>query len=546
MATTSLWPIHNSGSKAVKAIVRQVVEYAENEDKTKERAPAKEKASTADPQATVKSVMEYVSDKNEGMKYVTGINCTAEHAVEEMMITKRRWPDKGNRVLYHGYQSFMPGEVTPEQAHRIGVKLAQDLWSERFEVVVATHLDRAHIHNHYVINAMSFVDGTKFIWDEEFPRMQVRSDELCRAESLSVLPPNQDNEAARHIGAIHAGLKGTPTIESIVKEDVDSCVLAASSLSEWYRLMEAKGYRIDDSRKYLRVWPYGHTKCIRIDRRYGSEYTLEALEGRILSHGLVAEGVVEGENEDEAEEVRRLYEELRGRSESDERKSHGTTGAGMETHKGKQNPQTEKGRIKPYTMQRSYKGSSPLIAVQSRLMLPIGIQITYLRFIVRMGYRRTPRQIARIHYLYREELTRLDHYIAETRFLIGDDIHTEAELREKMENTYREISQSKKALQRLYRRSREHPEEKDSIVPQIRDMAAHLQEEKKDYRLCQSILIRTETMCRKEVMVERLKEDPAVAAKQIEATEKQGNKGKQNMEKAEERTKGGELYEQRS
>ncbi|MBR3538064.1 MAG: relaxase/mobilization nuclease domain-containing protein [Eubacterium sp.] len=541
MATTSLWPIHNSGSKAVKAIVRQVVEYAENEDKTKERVPAKEKASAADPQATVKSVMAYVSDKNEGMKYVTGINCTAEHAVEEMMITKRRWPDKGNRVLYHGYQSFMPGEVTPEQAHRIGVKLAQDLWSERFEVVVATHLDRAHIHNHYVINAMSFVDGTKFIWDEEFPRMQVRSDELCRAESLSVLPPNQDNEAARHIGAIHAGLKGTPTIESIVKEDVDSCVLAASSLSEWYRLMEAKGYRIDDSRKYLRVWPYGHTKCIRIDRRYGSEYTLEALESRILSHGLVAEGV----SEDESEEVRRLFEELRGSSEPDETNIPVVRRMSMETPKGKQKPGAEKGRIKPYTLQRSYKGSSPLIVVHSRLMLPIGIQITYLRFIVRMGYRRTPKQIARIHYLYREELTRLDHYIAETRFLIGNDIHTEAELREKMDNTYREISQSKKALQRLYRRSREYPEEKDSIVPQIRDMAAHLREEKKDYRICQSILIRTETMSRKEAMVERLKDTPAVAAKQIQTTEKQmGNKEKQNMEKAEERTKGGELYEQ--
>ena len=80
--------------------------------------------------------------------------------------------------------------------------------------------------------------------------------------------------------------------------------------------------------------------------------------------------------------------------------------------KAKQKSQTEKGRIKPYTMQRSYKGSFPLIAVHSRLMLPIGIQITYLRFIVRMGYRRTPRQIARIHYLYREELAVI-HCLAE-------------------------------------------------------------------------------------------------------------------------------------
>ena len=115
MATTSLWPIRNTGRNAVKAIIKRVVEYAENEEKTKGPVPAKEKETSRDPRETLQSVMSYVSDKNEGLKYVTGINCTADRAVEEMMITKARWPDRGNRVLYHGYQSFLPGEVTPEQ-----------------------------------------------------------------------------------------------------------------------------------------------------------------------------------------------------------------------------------------------------------------------------------------------------------------------------------------------------------------------------------------------------------------------------------------------
>ena len=150
MATTSLWPIHSIGTRSTKAVVKQLVEYAENSEKTN----------------AMQSVMGYVSkdekvdlplegakDDNEAfhmvmghlsqeMRYVTGINCSPERAVDEMMITKNRWPERGNRLLFHGYQSFAPGEVTPDQAHRIGVRMARELWGDRFEVVVATHLDR--------------------------------------------------------------------------------------------------------------------------------------------------------------------------------------------------------------------------------------------------------------------------------------------------------------------------------------------------------------------------------------------------------------------
>ena len=472
MATTSLWPIHNAGAGAVKSIIKRVVDYAENEEKTVERTPAKENPSENDPRLTLQSVMSYVSDKNEGLKFVTGINCTAEHAVEEMMITKRRWPDKGNRILYHGYQSFLPGEVTPEQAHRLGVKLAEDLWSERFEIVVATHLDREHLHNHFVINAMSFVDGTKFIWDEEYPRMQVRSDELCRGENLSVVPPNKDNEATRRMGGIQAGKKGAPTIESIVKEDVDSCIAAASSLQEWFRLMKDKGYQVDDSRKYLRVFPYGHSKCIRIDRRFGLEYSMEGLEERILSHG----PVVEQDTTREADQEQELYREMSVDSRNGKRTNT--------KHQRRQN--------------------DPIYAVKARLTIPVGIQITYIRFIVRMGYRRTPAQIARIHYLYREELTRLDHYISEIKFLIYEDIRTEGELRSRMETEQKDITQWKKDIQNLKYRIRAHPEEQESLQPILQKTASFLKEAKENHKYCRNILARMETMHRKEEMANSL------------------------------------------
>lgn len=500
MATTSMWPIHNTGSGAAKSIIKRVVEYAENEEKTIERVPVKEKPSDRDPKDTLQSVMSYVSDKNEGMKFVTGINCTAEHAVEEMMITKRRWPDRGNRILYHGYQSFKPGEVTPEQAHRIGVKLAQELWAERFEVVVATHLDREHLHNHFVVNAMSFVDGTKFIWDEEYPRMQFMSDELCREENLSVVPRNKDKEASKHIGAIQAGKRGTPTVESIVKEDVDSCIAAASSLQEWFQLMRDKGYTVDDSRKYLRVFPYGHSKCIRIDRRFGPEYSMEGIESMIISHG----AVLETDMDDEKEQEEKLFDELlktetdKGESAKDD---HTT-----EKDKRKETGQRElvQKNIKVPTTSQKYKPLPTVLAVHRRLMLPIGIQIIYIRFIVRTGYHRTPAQIARIHYLYREELTRLDHYIREAKFLIYEDIHTEEELTARMDKEAHEISFEKKEVQRLKYRIKAHPEEESLCGPDLRTAKEKLGKAKENYGLCRNILARMETIRRKEEMTDRL------------------------------------------
>ena len=253
MATTSLWPIHNTGGRGVRTILNKLVEYAENGEKTtggngvsgsgrsnsevmqsvmgyaarSDKVSAGNDAAQAMPseeesKEEMKQVLGILSEQGEGVRFVTGVNCSPERAVDEMMITKNRWPDRGNRLLYHGYQSFTPGEVTPEQAHSIGVRMARELWGDRFEVVVATHLDREHLHNHFVINAISFLDGRKFIWDKEYPRMRKRSDELCREERLSVVEEAADMEMRLHRGAVWAERQGKPTVQSVVKEDVDS------------------------------------------------------------------------------------------------------------------------------------------------------------------------------------------------------------------------------------------------------------------------------------------------------------------------------------
>ena len=85
-------------------------------------------------------------------------------------------------MAYHGYQSFAPGEATPELAHEIGLALAKKLWGEKYQVLVATHLDREnHLHNHFVLNTVSFVDGIKYHrTEQDYFDMQRESDRLCR------------------------------------------------------------------------------------------------------------------------------------------------------------------------------------------------------------------------------------------------------------------------------------------------------------------------------------------------------------------------------
>ena len=134
------------------------IDYAENPEKT-----ANPKYTEADLQAMV-DVMEYATNKNktEQRFFVTGVNCDPTTARDEMMIAKVQWNDTSEIVCYHGFQSFKHGEVTPEQAHEVGVKLAERMWGDRFQVIVATHLNTDCLHNHFVVNSVSFADGMHY------------------------------------------------------------------------------------------------------------------------------------------------------------------------------------------------------------------------------------------------------------------------------------------------------------------------------------------------------------------------------------------------
>ena len=143
MATTAIWDVADR--------LDRVIDYATNPGKTENL-----NFSSSNFQG-LRDVLKYsVQDaKTEKQFYVTGINCDPATACEQMSKTKQQFQKTRGILAFHGYQSFAPGEATPETAHATGVKLAQELWSNRFEVVVSTHIDKHHLHNHFVLNSVS-------------------------------------------------------------------------------------------------------------------------------------------------------------------------------------------------------------------------------------------------------------------------------------------------------------------------------------------------------------------------------------------------------
>ena len=173
MATTSLWHIEGR--------LKDLIDYVENPEKTASKTPELQ---------DLYNVFSYVQrpEATQAGEYVTAINCLKETALRQMILTKKRYGKTDGYIAWHGYQSFKPEEVTPQLAHEIGVKLAKEMWGDRFEIIVTTHLDKEHIHCHFCFNSVSFRDGGKYNYSKaERKRMMEISDRLCREYGLSVI-----------------------------------------------------------------------------------------------------------------------------------------------------------------------------------------------------------------------------------------------------------------------------------------------------------------------------------------------------------------------
>jgi len=275
LAVTSIWPITGNPDS--------VIEYAINPEKTSAASREETVALHA-----IDNVVEYTADdlKNEKRMYVSGVNCQIPFAKEQFMETKRRFGKMDGRTCYHGYQSFRAGEVDADTAHRIGVVLAKELWGDRFEVVVATHLNTNHYHNHFVINSVSFVDGRKFSNRKpDYARMREVSDRLCKEHLLSVIKNPQWK--GKSYAQWSAEKNGKPTYQSLVKVDIDRAISASTTMRDFNRVMAQMGYTFKWFKKngqqleHQVAIPPGAKKGVRLDR-LGEEYTFDGITERIL------------------------------------------------------------------------------------------------------------------------------------------------------------------------------------------------------------------------------------------------------------------------
>lgn len=186
------------------------------------------------------------SEKTEQHFFTSALNCeSCETAYAEMQATKQRFGKLGGVIGYHFIQSFAPSEVTPEQAHAIGVEFAQRLFGDRYEVVIGTHLDKAHLHNHVVVNSVSFVDGKKYHSSPGSYYFDVRgiSDALCRENDLSTIAPQG---RGKHYAEWKAEQNGKPTIRSTIRADIDRIIGEAYTYETFLMLLRREGYLFND------------------------------------------------------------------------------------------------------------------------------------------------------------------------------------------------------------------------------------------------------------------------------------------------------------
>lgn len=238
---------------------------------------------------SLRKVLDYVmnKDKTEKQLYVSGINVQVENACEEMTLTKQSWNKEKGILAFHGYQSFAPNEVNKKQAHEIGVELANTLWGDRFEVIVTTHLDKEHIHNHFVVNSVSFKDGLRYYDNKKsYKEMRSQSDAICNKYSLSVI--EKPKEKAYHYAEWKAQVNNKPTIRSSIRNDVDDAIANSRTFTQFIQRLKKDGYVIKTGTKYMSIKPLNSTRYIRLKSlsKDGS-YEVDNIKQRILENSIV-------------------------------------------------------------------------------------------------------------------------------------------------------------------------------------------------------------------------------------------------------------------
>ena len=212
-------------------------------------------------------------EKTEQKLYVSGINCIPDTAFYEMKNVKKQFFKTEGIECFHGIQSFVKDEVTPEQAHEIGVKLANELWGEKFQLIVSTHLNTDNIHNHFVINSVSFLDGKRFCnTKRDYALMRKTSDRLCKEYGLSVL--KQEEKYNKYATS--------NLYKELMRDSIDYAIASSKDYDEFIQILKDLDYIITDRNNSLSIRREPYKRNTRIEKQFGKNYSKNNIFKRIL------------------------------------------------------------------------------------------------------------------------------------------------------------------------------------------------------------------------------------------------------------------------
>lgn len=425
MATTKIWDVKNH--------LKRVLDYSTNPEKTD---VTKE---NEDPFDGLSQSIHYTTQdrKTEKQLYVTGVNTTLSTAFDDMVLTKKSYGKEDGIIAFHGYQSFKPGEVDAVTAHKIGVELANILWGDRFEVLVSTHTDKHHYHNHFVINSVSFKDGKRYYDNKAtYKRMQEVSDSLCEKYQLSVI--EHKSNKSRHYAEWKADKEKKPKPKSLVIEDVEYAISISTTRREFLKALRDMGYTIREG-KYISLKPLGGKRPFRLHN--------------LTDDGRYDMSVIE----------QRLYERRYAQFESP-------------TH----------------TVPKKYYYKGDL----SKARKLTGFKALYVYYMFLLGVIPNQRPAPKVHYYLKQDLLKLDQITEEVTFLFKKNISTLEELETQLEeiNTLKHsLENERKCLYGKIKRCR-NAKSKALLQQDVETMTAQIKSLRKEVVLYERIKKRSEDM----------------------------------------------------
>ena len=418
--------------KPIKKRINTAINYITDKDKTEN----KEYGTSLD------NALEYIENdiKTNGKYFVTGINCIPENANETMMTTKESFGKKDGILAYHIIHSYNEKEVTPEMAHKIGVEFAEELFGSRFEVVVATHTNTKHYHNHIIVNSVSFVDGKKYYdTHESYAILRNVSNSICKSHGLETMKEKRCRGSNLNYQNFYNNYLKNNSYQYI-KNDLDVAISQAFSFEDFKDILKKMDYKVTIRYGKISLTEKNHKRPIRIERILGDNYSVDNIKRRIIEENSVRVPFIE------------IYKLKRTRLNS------------------------------KYLKSKSYKKAR---------RKPQGIIALYYHylFLLKVYSNNNSRKTNRISHYIKKESSKMDMYSKQARFINKYDINTTQDV----ENAYKEkeekINIDLTAREKLWRlrKNEKDDNEKNILSDKISDLNYEIKKLREEMKLLNSI-----------------------------------------------------------